>query len=140
MDGSRSSRRGSWLLEQATLSRGQFLKGSAAALGGLAAFGAGGDRVFAAKPLADPKPIPGGFDSNFVPVPANPLVHVLPPSLGFEMSTISDFQGIVGGAEIQGTAHGSDGSTYSFDTDMRFMHGRFIAADGRLREAAFVFI
>ena len=52
----------------------------------------------------DPRPIPGGFDGNFDPVPADPSVHVLPPAVGFEMSTITDFDGVVGAAEIQGTA------------------------------------
>jgi hypothetical protein len=57
-----------------------------------------------------PNPIPGGFDANFQPVPNDPLVHVLPPGIGFEMSTITDFNGGVGASEIRGTAHGSDGS------------------------------
>lgn len=89
---------------------------------------------------AAPKPIPGGFDANFNPVPSNPFVHVLPPALGFEMATITDFTGVIAAAEIQGTASGSDGTTYTFDTDMRVMQGRYIATDGRLREASFGFV
>src|SRR6266496_3095788 len=80
-----------------------------------------------------PKPIPGGFRlSDFQPVPVNPDIHVLPPAIGFEMSTITDFTGTVGAAEIQGTARGSDGSSYGFDTDMRFMQGEYVGEDGRL--------
>ena len=93
-----------------------------------------------AAPSFEPRPIPGGFDATFTPVPADPLIHVLPPAVGFEMSTITDFNGVVGAAEIRGSATGSDGSAYSFDADMRFMHGRFIATDGRLRDRAFAFI
>ena len=58
----------------------------------------------------DPTPIPGGFDQNFTPVPVNPLVHVLPPAVGFDMSTIFDFNGVVAAGEVQGLADGSDGS------------------------------
>jgi hypothetical protein len=86
-----------------------------------------------------PRPIPGGFSDAFVPVPADPFIHVLPPSVGFEMSTITDFNGVVGAAEIRGTAVGG-GVTYDFDVDMRFMKGRYIATDGRLREGAFAFV
>jgi len=56
------------------------------------------------------------------------------------MSTITDFKGIVGGSDIEGTAHGSDGNSYDFDTDMRFMTGAYIDTDGRLRSGTFGFI
>jgi len=49
------------------------------------------------------------------------------------MSTITDFNGVVGAADMQGTAEGSDGTTYSFDADMRFMQGLYVGTDGRLR-------
>jgi hypothetical protein len=88
----------------------------------------------------EPRPIPGGFDQNFNPVPSDPFIHVLPPAIGFEMSSITDFNGVVGGSETRGTAHGSDGTTYDFDTDMRFMRGVYIGLDGRLRQGAFGFI
>jgi hypothetical protein len=89
---------------------------------------------------ASPKPIPGGLDETFTPVPSNPFIHVLPPAVGLEMSTITDFAGVIAAAEIQGTAQGSDGSAYTFDADMRFMKGRYIATDGRQREASFGFV
>jgi hypothetical protein len=56
------------------------------------------------------------------------------------MSTITDFNGDVAASEIRGTAHGSDGSTWEFDTDMRFMRGVYIDTAGRVREGAFGFI
>jgi hypothetical protein len=88
----------------------------------------------------DPKPIPGGFNDAFVPVPADPFIHVLPPILGFEMSTIGDFNGTLGAADIQGTAHGSDGTTYTFDADMRFMEGTYIDTAGNVQHGSFAFI
>jgi hypothetical protein len=93
-----------------------------------------------AKTVPDPRPIPGGFDHNFVPVPSDPFIHVLPPGIGFEMSTITDFKGAVGASEIRGKAHGSDGTAWDFDTDMRFMAGSFVDLSGRLRQGAFGFI
>ena len=96
--------------------------------------------VFAAQGLArgkpgDPKPIPGGFS-----IPPAFFFHVMPPSLPFEMSTIGDFNGTIGAAEIQGTAHGSDGTAYTFDVDMRFMQGAYIDAAGKLQHGSFAFI
>jgi hypothetical protein len=89
---------------------------------------------------ASPKPIPGGFDGSFNPVPINPFVHVLPPAVGFEMATITDFAGVIAAAEIQGTAVGSDGSSYTFDADMRLMRGTYVSTDGKVRDAAFRFV
>ena len=89
----------------------------------------------------DPKPIPGGFSlPAFAPVPADPFVHVLPPFLPFEMSTIGDFNGTIGAADIQGTAHGSDGTAYTFDTDMRFMEGVYVDGAGHVQHGSFAFI
>jgi hypothetical protein len=56
------------------------------------------------------------------------------------MATITDFNGVVGAAELQGTASGSDGSSYTFDTDMRFMQGSYVGLDGRVYEGAFGFV
>ena len=127
-------------LDRIRLSRGRLLKGGAAVLGVAAVDGLWGGAPALAAGNPEPRPIPGGFDQNFVPVPSNPFIHALPPAVGFDMSTITDFKGIVGGTEVQGTARGSDGSTYWFDCDMRFMVGDYIALDGRRREKSFVFI
>lgn len=124
----------------AAWSRRQLLKAGTGVVGGVALSGFALAKPAEAKPSFEPKPIPGGFDENFVPVPTDPFIHVLPPAVGFDMSTITDFNGVVGAADIRGTAHGSDGTTYSFDTDMRFMRGRYIATDGRLRDGAFAFV
>jgi hypothetical protein len=121
-------------------SRGQFMRQSAVAVGGVAGIAALNPASAFARESGDPRPIPGGFDSTFAPVPSDPFIHVLPPSLGFEMSSITDLSGVVGAAEIQGTARGSDGTTYGFDTDMRFMTGTYVGLDGRVRKGSFGFI
>ena len=132
------------LRENCGFSRTQFLRRGAAVVGGVAGLGLAGTATAGGRASADPRPIPGGplIDENFniTLVPANPTVHVLPPAVGFEMSTITDFRGSVGAAEIQGTARGSDGSTYTFDADMRFMQGTYVAMDGRIRQASFGFV
>jgi len=122
-------------------SRGQFLRRSAAAAGGVAGLGLVDARAaFGTRGSGAPRPIPGGFDESFNLVPHDPFIHVLPPGVGFEMSTITDFNGVVGGSEIRGTAHGSDGTAYSFDTDMRFMRGTYVDLDGRVQHGSFGFI
>lgn len=89
----------------------------------------------------DPKPIPGGFSlPAFEPVPSDPFIHVLPPIVPFEMSTIGDFDGTIGAADIQGTAHGSDGTLYTFDADMRFMRGVYVDGAGHVQHGSFAFI
>jgi len=124
-------------------SRGQFLRRGAAAAGGIAGLGLLEPSLAFGRAAGDPSPIPGGFkftETGLDLVPAGPDIHVLPPGIGFEMSTITDFKGAVAGSEIRGTATGSDGSSYSFDTDMRFMQGTYIDRDGRLRTGSFGFI
>lgn len=123
-----------------TVSRRQLLGRGAAVLGGVTGAGLFGPGLALAGTDPGPRPIPGGFDKTFKPVPRHPVVHVLPPGIGFEMSTITDFNGVVAGSETRGRAHGSDGTTYDFDTDMRFMHGTYRGLDGRLRKGAFGFI
>lgn len=87
-----------------------------------------------------PKPIPGGFGTDLSLLPSDPFIHVLPPAVGLEMSTITDFNGVVAAAEVQGTAQGSDASSYWFDADMRFMSGAYIDDQGHRREHAFGFV
>jgi hypothetical protein len=94
-----------------------------------------------AKSTSAPKPIPGGLSlATFSKVPANPDVHVLPPAVGFEMSTITDFNGTIAAADMQGTASGSDGSSWFFDADMRFMDGEYVAEDGEHHHGTFGFV
>jgi len=121
-------------------SRAQVLRRGAVAVGALSSLSLVDVAPAFASAAAQPKPIPGGLDADFNPVPTHPFIHILPPALGFEMSTITDFRGTIAAADIQGTAHGSDGSKYTFDADMRFMRGRYVGRDGRRRWGSFGFI
>ena len=122
-------------------SRRRLLQSGAVAAGMLA--GAGAFNVASAFGAngTDPKPIPGGFDENFNTVPTHPFIHVLPPGIipgvGFEMSTITDFNGVVAATDVQGTANNG---AYLFDCDMRFMDGLYVGEDGKLRQGSFGFV
>jgi hypothetical protein len=90
---------------------------------------------------AAPRPIPGGLKlPNFNIVPSGADLHVLPPGIGFEMSSITDFNGVIGGSQTRGTAQGSDGTSFSFDCDMRFMRGVYVGLDGHVHNGSFGFI
>jgi len=124
----------------ARLSRRQVLRRGAVAFGGVAGLGLLDPSELFGSAFATPRPIPGGFDLNFNIVPSGAFIHVIPPSVGLEMSSITDFNGVIGGSETQGTARGSDGTRYSFDCDMRFMRGAYVGVDGRLHNGSFGFI
>jgi hypothetical protein len=124
------------------LSRDAFLRRSAGAVAVVSGLYAAAPRLSGASTAGatGPKPIPGGFSKAFKPVPANAAIHVFQPELGGELNTISDFDGFVAAAEIQGKATGSDASAYSFDCDMRFMQGSYVGLDGKLSHGTFGFI
>ena len=131
---------------EGALTRRHFLR----AVGGAAgALGAG--LLWPSTALAvasDPKPIPGGFAN-----PAGgPFIHHNFPGPadgtapnGTEPSLITDFDGLIGVARVQGTGTGTNtdtGDTFPllFDADQRFMKGIYRAVDGQFREATFGFI
>jgi len=121
-----------------TLTRRQFV--------GVTVAGLAGTELLRATPAfgkstSAPRPIPGGFlVPSFALTPSNPDVHVLPPAIGFEMSTITDFNGTVAATEIQGAASGSDGSKWHFDVDMRFMDGEYVGEDDEHHHGTFGFV
>ena len=127
-------------IPEARMSRRTALRHGAVASTALAGIGL----LDAAPALASwgsqPRPIPGGVDETFTPVPTNPTWHFLFPAFGNEAITITDFHGVMGAAETQGYVHGSDGKTYTFDADLRFMRGTYVGRDGRTREGSFGFI
>jgi hypothetical protein len=59
-------------------------------------------------------------------------------------SSIADFNGFVGVADVQGTgtATNPDGSTETllYDTDMRFMSGTYVGKDGHTYRGSFGFV
>jgi hypothetical protein len=86
-----------------------------------------------------PRPIPGGIDVG------GTTFHVFLPGSGNEPSTITDFKGLVGLANIGGTGTGRDmttgkTTTLVFDADMRFMKGTFVDNDGHRRHGTFGFV
>lgn len=133
------------------VSRRQFIRGTAATAG--LALGAGlvqpAGAFSSLHPFignADPKPIPGGTDLfALLGLGSGPLFHFFFPAFGQEVSTITDFVGHVGAAEIRGTGTltnttSLDTSTLTFDADMRYMDGLYVAEDGRPRHGTFGFI
>ena len=84
---------------------------------------------------ARPKPIAGD--------PALAPFRVFLPSApgeGHEPSVITDFKGDIGLCQVQGTGTGSDGNTWFFDADMRFMQGDYLTVDDTRRRGTFGFI
>jgi hypothetical protein len=127
------------------LSRAQFVRRGAFAAGGAAAAGLLDPLTAFGRAAGSPSPIPGGFSfATGEPVPVDPDIHVLVPGLipdvALDVSTITDLSGAVAAAEIDGAAHGSDGTEYEFDVDMRVMQGMYVDTGGRLKKGTFGFI
>jgi hypothetical protein len=127
------------------MSRRGFVGGAAAVAASVVGIGiVGAPAVGAATALgghrhgADPKPTTnvlslGGLD-----------FHLTSFGPGVDPSSITDFNGFVGVADVQGTgtATNPDGSIepLKFDTDMRFMKGNYVGQDGAVHQGAFAFV
>ena len=139
---------------QRLLDRRAFLEKSGLSLGVLASAGllGGASRLSASPALplglgrkssagATPSPIPGGLE---LLGPPGPLFHLFLPATGAEPSTITNFNGFVGWAAVGGTGtHTPAGEApqhLPFESDMRFMIGEYVGADGRNHHGAFAFI
>jgi hypothetical protein len=70
--------------------------------------------------------------------------HVTFFAAGADPSCLTDFNGFVGVADVQGTgtAKNPDGTqeTLLFDTDMRFASGVYVGNDGAVHKGAFTFV
>jgi len=99
--------------------------------------------------------LPGGVlaakPSNSAPKPTSSTVTLNGVTFqlsffgpGIDPSSIGDFNGFVGVADVQGTgtATNPDGSTETllFDTDMRFMSGVYVGVDGAVHKGSFGFV
>jgi hypothetical protein len=84
-----------------------------------------------------PRPIPQTV------APGAPF-HIQLPGHGNEPSTISDFKGLVGLANVggNGVGTGPDGEQRDlfFDADVRFMKGTYVGVDHRQHEGTFAFV
>ena len=131
---------------QHAMSRRQFTRTALGAVGAGAALGAGlwSPGIAAAHRAHEPVPIPGGS-----PVLGGAF-HLFGPGLvdpiDAEPSTITDFNGFVGLAFVNGTVTRTSRTTCDVRTlpflnsDMRFMKGEFRGRDGRMHQGAFAFV
>ena len=103
---------------RATVTRKELLRLGAALFGGAAVAGlvgspavhAGGggdgravDRTVGRWAHPDPSPVAWTNDFDGF-VPSNPSIHAFAPAVGLDMSTITDFKGVVAACELQGGA------------------------------------
>ena len=131
-----------------SLSRREFVRTTAGvvAAGAVAGTGLWRPSLAYGAPFAssDPVPIPGGtpgLGGGF---------HVYAPvavdSIDAEPITITDFNGFVGLTYVSGMVRRRNRVTREvvdlpfLDADMRFMHGVYRAADGRMRQGTFGFV
>ena len=123
--------------ERAALSRRSFLKAAGTTL----AVGLALPSTVRATSQTLPNPIPGGLDL----LGNGQIFHVYLPGSAPELSTITDFNGVLGAADVQGTWTGGGvipppNTPLLFDADIRFMSGEYIGRDGRHRQGAFAFV
>lgn len=112
------------------LSRRQLLAAGGGALIGAQLLGVAPAQ--AARSPGTPRPIPGGFELG------GTLFHVVFVGQG-EPNTITDFNGFVGAAQVDGHGTGADAGR-SFDVDNRFIVGEYVATDGKRYNADFGFL
>jgi hypothetical protein len=121
-----------------TLSRRTLLKAGVATTAIVAASGFGAIRAAAAGPGPGvPRPV--------APNPNLFGLRVYGVAIGEEPSTITDFNGMVGGAFVAGTGVGTNTATGATETlisdvDMRFMKGVFRGTDGRVHQGTYTLI
>jgi hypothetical protein len=100
----------------------------------------------------NPLPIPGGFNAKetFGPRFPDKFIHLFLPGPGAEPSTIFNFKGKLGIQSIQGTGTRTELDPFTgepisetaglpFATDLRFMDGVYIGADGKQHEGTYAF-
>ncbi len=98
-----------------------------------------------------PSAVLAGKPANAAPVPTPSAVTVGGVTFhftffgpGIDPSSITDFNGFVGVADVRGTGTGTnpDGTTETllFDTDMRFMSGVYVGVDGAVHKGTFGFV
>ena len=111
--------------------------------------GAGATGAFLLQPAAALAKSPRRTDNSPNPTASKVSFNGLTFSLtsfgaGLDPSSITDFNGFVGVADVQGTgtATNPDGSTETllYDTDMRFMTGTYRGKDGQVYKGTFGFV
>ena len=122
------------------VSRRQFV-GAAAGL--VAGVGVSAGHAHGQNPHTDPTPtpIPGGVSPFGVFIhhfPVSPTGTPLPNNT--DPSQITDFNGFVGLNRIRGVGAGTGLVSPTFQADMGFMVGEYVAVDGKHYHASFGFI
>ena len=122
-------------------SRRQFLQTAGAA--GLLACSGLESLAWGEKPISSqPRPIPGGFQIE----PGGEVFHNFAPGvfdpIDSDRSGITDFNGFVGYAIVDGTGTGFNTETGEarrlfFEVDLRFMQGVYVGRDGNKHFATF---
>jgi hypothetical protein len=127
------------------LSRRGFLRAGAAAVGAL-----GAGLLWPARARADevvaPRPIPGG-EPAFNPF-TDELLHIFPagpPDQGLDPSSITDFDGFIAEAVVDGMGTARDPGTNAthrllHEIDVRVMQGTYKGVDHKRHEATFAVI
>ena len=123
------------------LPRRAFLGGAAAATGASLGSGLLWPAAGSAAPRSgQPAPRPAAATTTISGV----AFHFTFFGPGVDPSSITDFNGFVGVADVRGrgTAAHPDGSTETllFDTDMRFMTGVYVGVDGAVHQGTFGFV
>jgi hypothetical protein len=98
----------------------------------------------------DPMPIPGGepFLNSYGPLfggPSTELLHFYLRGPGVELSSITDFNGFIGVAVIDGVGTGTDLTTGEsrellYEVDIGFMKGVYRGEDGHFYHGTFAFL
>ena len=127
-------------LHQRSLSRRQFVGATAGLVAG-GGFVSGHAQGGNPHTNAAPTPIPGGvspfgvFIHHFPVGPSStPLPNITDPS------QITDFNGFVGLNRIRGVGAGTGLASPTFQADMGFMVGEYVAVDGKHYNTSFGFI
>jgi hypothetical protein len=142
-------------LEQKCVSRRHLIRGAAGTAAGAGFLLGSGLRMPALAQEAAhescrdlPRPIPHISSPPgqhvFFPGPVN-ADPVTSPNTGHDPSTLTDFQGMIGQADLFFTGTGTkldtgESATYGFHTDWRFMTGIFIGVDGLQHNGTLSFI
>ena len=143
------------ILEQKFVSRRNLIRGAAGTAAGAGFLLGSGLRMPAlAQEAAQescrdlPRPIPhitNGHHFFFPGPPGGNPSDPHAPNAGFDPSTITDFNGMIGQADLNFGGTGTDLNTgditpYTFHTDRRFMTGVFIGVDGLQHNGTLTFI
>jgi hypothetical protein len=96
------------------------------------------DQLRAAPPSAPLPPAPSAASVPAAPAaPKHWVASQFLPGPGRWISTVDNFDGLVGVANIQGTGKDDKGNTFDWEVDVRAMQGVYIGRDGLSHRGTF---